>query len=493
MEVEYPMKSVSSNEKKEILLQERSISIGENEMGRFSDYIKEKRKLEASPSGKKYITTRELAERLGIDYELFRKILNKNKPTKKRDCIIAICAALRLNSDETNEALVLYQYMPILDTSNPRDDLLIDILEEQLFNRLTIDKINQRLIRNGFPELDIIDHRTSVKPASEQDGAPFKLLKKQVQTFADDLFFGDQYDSLDTEYNINRYRCVAEMWLGDREQRRVYHLSADAHNGYFIEEHGAAGLEIKSCKSSDDSGIFKDYFLELEAMANHELKKMLCILNDTKNYQTRISAGIGDDVFHVYAETYNYTVPELNEYYLFEYKNGSPLFSVFKNSEFMHCHLGTDEYTRIYGKRQNSLTAQYNSIEQLLSDHDQVNTDLLRCRSHYFKKLQNQADALISDIKAGKKHIRHLDYIYDDRDRVCTFFDVEEEFECVLDGEYGDMMYAGKRSADFRFDDCGVVSITIEDLYKAFELGFNNIREICRVKKKLGSIEAIII
>lgn len=31
---------------------------------------------------------------VGIDYEMFRKILNQQKPTKKRDCIIAICVAL---------------------------------------------------------------------------------------------------------------------------------------------------------------------------------------------------------------------------------------------------------------------------------------------------------------------------------------------------------------------------------------------------------------
>lgn len=61
-----------------------------------------------------------------------------------------------------------------------------------------------------------------------------------------------------------------------------------------------------------------------------------------------------------------------------------------------------------------------------------------------------------------------------------------------MDEEYGDMMIAKTDAADFQFEDCGKVHITLEDLYKAFELGFNNIHEICRVKKNLGSLENIL-
>lgn len=112
---------------KDFLLYERTIQSEEFQQERFSDFIKRKRELEKSPSGKKKLTTRELAKRLDIDYEQFRKILNMNKPTKKRDCIIAICLALGLDSEDTNNALLLYQFMPILNPENPRDDLLITI------------------------------------------------------------------------------------------------------------------------------------------------------------------------------------------------------------------------------------------------------------------------------------------------------------------------------------------------------------------------------
>lgn len=487
------MKSTTPGNNNDILLREKSITVEDADQISFSDYIKKKRKLETSPSGKKNISTRELAGRLDIDYEQFRKILNMNKPTKKRDCIIAICAALRLNADETNEALILYQYMPVLNPNNPRDDLLIEILEEQLSNPLTIAAINQRLVRNGYPELDIIDHRPSVKPVSEKHDAPYKLLKKQARTFSDDLIFDDQYDSLDSEYSLYRYRCVAEMWLDDVKEKKVYHLTASTHHDYHMEIHGKDLYDIKSFKVIEEAGIFQDCFSELEGMANHELKKMYTILNNTKNYHTRISAGISNDALHVYAETYNYTIPELAEYYLFEYQDGIPLLSVYRSSEFMRRYLSSDEYASTYGSNANTLLAQYNSIDELKTCKEPGTSEyLLKCRSRYFKKLQDQADALVEDIKENKRFIRHLDYIYDDRDRVCQFFEVEKEFQCTLDAEYGDMMSAGVDASNFHFEDCGTVHITLKDLYTAFELGFTSINEICRVKKKLGSIDKIL-
>ncbi|WP_026497178.1 hypothetical protein [Butyrivibrio sp. WCD3002] len=53
----------------------------------FSRFVKSKRKEIINADGKKGITTRELADMINIDYEQFRKIVNQNKPTKKRDCM----------------------------------------------------------------------------------------------------------------------------------------------------------------------------------------------------------------------------------------------------------------------------------------------------------------------------------------------------------------------------------------------------------------------
>ena len=484
------MKSLFCEKNNDIVVHERIISYENLDQKSFSNFIKEKRESRESPSWKKNLTTRELADRLNINYEQFRKILNMNKPTKKRDCIIAICAALGLSPDETDEALVLYQYMPVLDAVNPRDDLIIDILcEQDPDNPLTIAEINHRLIRNGYPELDIIDHRPSSKSMPSKRNLPFKLLKKKVSTFLDDLFLGNQFDSLDAEYSINRYRCVAEMWLEDDKQKKGYHLIADTFANYHMQVYDYNGPNFKSYKSIEDTGIFKDYYLELESTAKREFKRMLSVLNDTKNYQTRICAGVSKDALHVFAETYNYVVPELNEYYMFEYKSGSYILSVYPTSEFMRRYLSPQDYVSNYGNASSLPIVQYNSLEEITSSKD-ISEYHLRSRFLHFMKLKKQIDDLICDIKEKKRYIRRLEHIYDDRDRVCEFFHVENEYDCIID-DMG-MMFAKNHAVDFSFKDCGTVSITLDDLYVAFELGFNNMNEICRVKKNLGSIEKIL-
>ena len=75
---------------------------------KFQEFIKSHRKKLKGSDGKP-LSTEELSEKIGIDYELFRKIINKTKPTKNRDCIIAICALLHINSYETDKALYLYR------------------------------------------------------------------------------------------------------------------------------------------------------------------------------------------------------------------------------------------------------------------------------------------------------------------------------------------------------------------------------------------------
>lgn len=69
----------------------------------FIEYIKMKSKDKLTINGELGIKTRELAQRVGINYEMFRKILNKTKPNQPRDCIIAICAALFLSECETKD------------------------------------------------------------------------------------------------------------------------------------------------------------------------------------------------------------------------------------------------------------------------------------------------------------------------------------------------------------------------------------------------------
>lgn len=491
------MKYPTSLARKETLVNSREIPSNNESPPSFSEYIKEQRKGIPSSIGKNYLSTKELGEKIGVGYEQFRKIVNMTKPTKKRDCIIAICAALKLDSAETNKALTLYQYMPGLDTENPRDDLLIEILEEQFNNNLTTPEINQRLKLHGFPKLDIIDHRATNNSTVQEEPSPYKLLTKGLKTFLyDDLILRDRLDSLEMEYAIDRYRCMAEMWIEDNKSQTVYHLTADTNHKRELfkgKEKGNFSF-VGYNQETEKDAPFNQYYLELERMANHELKKLRSILNDTKNYQTRISANIIDDSLHIFAESYNYTVPELNEYYLFEYKNGSPSFTIYKNSMFMYHYLMPDDYYRYYGDKKEQMIAQYKSVEELMADNGNTLTGnrIAQIRTHYYKSLQDLADALLADLKSQNKYIRHLNNVFDDRDRVCEFFGVENEFQCALAGEYGDIMVAKNDAAVFNNKDIGSIQITLKDLYDSFELGLHNIDEICRVKKRFGSILSIL-
>ena len=110
------------------------------------------------------LTKRDIGVALGIGDEMFRKIVNKNKPDQDRDCIIAIAAMLHLNSDEANEAIHTYDpTMPQLKAADTniatRDYLLIDILENQAEEQKSIQEIDSLLSSSGFPVLHIIDHR----------------------------------------------------------------------------------------------------------------------------------------------------------------------------------------------------------------------------------------------------------------------------------------------------------------------------------------------
>lgn len=76
------------------------------------------------------VTKKTIGSMLGIAYELFRKYINREKPIKKRDCIIAICAMLRADSCDTNEALYYFD-MDELEEYNKRDYILMEILDNQ--------------------------------------------------------------------------------------------------------------------------------------------------------------------------------------------------------------------------------------------------------------------------------------------------------------------------------------------------------------------------
>ena len=137
----------------------------------FADYIRLISERKLSENGDFRVKTRELSERVGIDYEMFRKILNKHKPNQPRDCIIAICAALFCSVEETNKALFYYDDMPGLDaTEGCRDYFIIQALEgnigrEHDYNYISkgVESVNNTLDNNKFSLLRLSNKTKSTE------------------------------------------------------------------------------------------------------------------------------------------------------------------------------------------------------------------------------------------------------------------------------------------------------------------------------------------
>ena len=133
--------------------------ISKNEFARF---IREKRK-EYNELHHEQLTTRKIARFLGLNESSFPKILNRERPTKRRDLIIAIGIVLELLPGEVSEALRLYE-MPELE--DPRKLSGEDVDRDRMISKLlidyssrgskvTIEKCDARLLEEGFPPLAI--------------------------------------------------------------------------------------------------------------------------------------------------------------------------------------------------------------------------------------------------------------------------------------------------------------------------------------------------
>lgn len=460
----------------------------------FAEFIREKRREYNEDNGKE-LSTSQLGTMIGIKYEMFRKILNQEKPTKKRDCIIAICVALQLLPGEIDEALGLYQYMPALDQYNPRDGFITSQITGS--PGLTVSELNQRLIQRGFPGLDIQDKRDGKKKNSTDVviDMPYKVLELKVRTPIDsDYYYGDPYNSLCTKYSPFNCRCTGDMILGDPKRKKYIHLIAST-DGYLSSQIYNVDDFPKSYKSIDETGDFKNYFIELINAVNVEKRRLLSILDDTKNYRQRTSARLIGDAICIFTEEFNYSIPELNEYYILTRINGHYQLKVYERSAFMHFYLTEDEFEKYYGADTLSPKEEYDSIEhldKLIETADSRSDELIRyrMRRRAFARLKPQVDELYAALKDEKEYIQNLEYIYDNPADTLRYYEIEKDFECVYDEEYGEICDSLSEKV-YTLPDGTEITITLEDIYNAFKYGFPNIEEICRIKSLSGSIHSV--
>lgn len=440
------------------------------------------------------ISKKSIASELNIGYEMFRKIVNKQKPTKKRDCIIAISLALQLNSDEVNDALKLYGFSELEpgndDNNNTRDEFLIDIIEENSGIKMSITDINNMLSRKSFPELDIINHRVGIsKHNNDQD---YTIGNKEVNYNRSDYLLENPNTSLCNKYGIStRYINISMTVTQNSTKYYLYcrltlNRSKTSKLSYNYDYRLIREQESHKQKVDTDDEIFyvfRPYFAELKIAAKDEIKKLYSILNDTKNYHDRISARIVDNQLHVFYEIYNYIIPEFGEYYLMDFFNGIYTLHVYKTSSFMQYYMSNQDYCNLYGDLNKSIEC-YTSIksiqEAIQKKENETRAEILGLRIKAFSDIKKQIDNMLDTLKSDMVDIRNLDLLSDNSYEVLRYYKVADKYECTYDPnpEFDEIDTPGVDSVLFTLTDGRQVDLSVEDLQNGFRLGLNSIDEI---------------
>ena len=444
----------------------------------FSKFYKQKLK-EYNENFSPELTKDSIAKQLGIPVSLMPKyIANGDKATKKRDCVIAMCMMVHMSEDDINVALSKYG-MPYFDNANRRDIVIKELINKNLETvdpPLSFDELNEYLFNQTGTYFDVIEHRDG--NTNNKTTYPFTVLKKRVECRTEDLINGDLYNSLDTAYSVP-YMIFASMWLDDNG-KKGYKLEADNYGYLSCTEYPRKSVLPHLYKSINETGVFKSCYEELHRIIKSEQKRIHDILNDTRNYHERISAKVIENELHVFYETYNYTVPELGEYYLMDYVNGEYTLYVSHESRFMRYYLSKQEYLNLFGRLSDKYDEDYSSVEQI-DNAAAVSLDrvrIIRLRVWAFRNAQDKVNSLIDKLKSGQKHIRNLKYIYDCELDVLSYYKVEEDFQCSYDPEFGEINGIGNDKVSVKLPNDNQIELTFDDLCAGFSLGLNSIDEV---------------
>ncbi len=452
--------------RKKVLLDSREISseiASSWEKLDFSKFVKSKSK----PLG---ITRNDIADSIDVKRQTFAKIVNREQPATKRDCIIAICFVLLVGSGETCDALYMNDFDRLHDDV-PRDNFLSTLLDEQEDKVRSISLINQCLKERGYKELDVIDDRKSrkstvpEKPHEAEDRFVVKGIR--VECRLDEQVFGDQYDSLATEYDPGRYVITSWLWLKEKGSGRDYQICAMPHGNYLLVDPRVQSISesFHTFQSLEETGDFRKHFENAQTYARQELRQKAAVLNDSKNYQNRISASVIDDSLHIYTETFNYSIPECQEYLFLDYSDGKFRFSVSKQSRFMEHYLSPEEYKSNFGPPKSEELFTCSSEEDfnraIEEEYDYAKCAIMKWRLSAYHRMKNQITEFAKRL-IGDTFIVNPELIIEHDIDLHQYFHIYDESQPWLEET---------------------------DLQNGFTLGLKTLDQIQKFKEKNGSLE----
>lgn len=432
-----------------------------------------------------------VADFVGLTTEVLRKKIYQQRPMT-RDCLIAICAAHGMDSDMTSRILVKND-MPGLDVNLDRDDAIIDALEERPKPKqgtpLPVAEINKVLSDRKLPELLITERKNKQLP-KKNTFLPYRIVREYVQTFDE----SDHYDSFATAYAF-QYFCHATVVL-DCGASRMIRMTLFPDDSCRIEDSHAPdhGLPVH-IYSESEAGELAPYYARLKYSVRKKLRELDGILFDSKNYRGRISARLTNDFIHVFYEEYNYGSPLTNEYFLMEYVDGHYQLTISHRSMFMQRYLSEADYRKHYGAPDDNTVCSYSSEEEIVARMDEASNyhhkDRLRMRLSVYRRLQKKVSECLDQLRNREIFIQNIDAIWDNPADVLSYYKVEEAYGVIRAPEYDEITHANS-TAELTGEDGLSVAVSFDDITRAFELGFEDISQICRVITMQGSIESVL-
>lgn len=439
------------------------------------------------------ITRDELAKRMGISKESLKKrILHHDRPIS-RDFVIALCSQLQLGFRNTNYALKITGH-PLLCggdkyQKNPRDQELIEILQQCSDKYMSLEEINNKLTKYGDP-LWTGNGKIGVKKS------PYVVLDTIVKVISYDEALYNYYDSLVTLFDINSYRIKAEAILKDNSTNNL--LKLVLYNGSVI-LYNTSNTILEKCNNYHDLKEYLDILNDMQKMIESKRKEIFTQLDDTKNYSVRSSARYIDLGIQVFSEAFNFTIPEKNEYFFVTYFNHDFHFYVSNRSQFMH-YQSENESNKFIKKYNPLIKHEFDSMEEILAYYEKKPS---RDASSYFDKktissfenLHKEISNLISQIKCNEVYIRNPEIFRDEGPNydyeICRYFGLEDKFEFVvkeIDDYAGPIYQKNKDSIELKFLNT-TIQIDLDDVYNAFIYGLNTVEDITQIKSKYGSFQ----
>ena len=215
----------------------------------------------------------------------------------------------------------------------------------------------------------------------------------------------------------------------------------------------------------------------LKEYTDRKARDIHCICNDTRNYGTRFNAENDHGKLTLYGESFNYNSPELCEYYQLEISSDGFVFTVSNASRFMYRYLGKKRWRSLYNDVLPPIQQKITSLEDVYNS---------KWYPH-FQSLLDSAKDLLLQMQQRDIFLFNARELLDIGD-LMRFFHVEDAFECI--DTYDPPFDIIPQKDQIMGTDGN--PITVDDFYRAAELGIFTLEDLCDIRSRYGSLENIL-